>query len=104
MSPGSMYSFIRKIAVNGALAFRLREPAHRVDEIRLDTVEVVFRLGVDDAEDGVGVGPAADVGDAPVVARDGDVLRLLFPGGHFRRGRRLRERNRRRTSNENEAE
>jgi hypothetical protein len=35
-------------------------------------------LGVDHAEHGVRVGLAIDVGDAPVVADDGDLLRLSF--------------------------
>ena len=55
----------------------------RVDVVRLDAVEVVLGLRVDHAEHRVGVGLAVDVRDAPVVADDGDVLRLLLPAREF---------------------
>ena len=57
--------------------------AAQVDQIiGLDPVEVVFGLGIDHAEHGVGVGRAMDMGDAPLVAGDGDL-------GRRERGRRL---------------
>ena len=65
----------------------------RVEVVGLDAVEVVLGLRVDHAEHRVGVGLAVDVRDAPVVADDGDALRLLLPAGDvlvcggLRRGR-----------------
>ena len=68
-----------QVLVDLRFAFSLGEAAHRVDVVGFDAVEVVLGLGVLHAEDGVGVGFAVDVGDAPVVADDGDVGRLSFP-------------------------
>ena len=56
-------------------AFGLGEAAEGGQVVGLDPVEVVLGLGIGHAEHSVGVGAAVDVGDAPVVARDGD------PGG-----------------------
>ncbi len=53
------------------------------DVIGLDTVKVVLALGVDHSENGVGVGLARDVGDAPIVADDGHISCLLLPAGSF---------------------
>ena len=53
----------------------------RVDVVRLDAIEVVLGLRVHEPEDGVSVGLPVDVRDAPVVASDRDVLRLLLPSG-----------------------
>ena len=68
-----------QIAPDLGLARGLGEPPLRVDEVRLDTIEVVLGLGVHEPEDGVGVGLPVDVGDAEVITRDGDVLGLGFP-------------------------
>ena len=73
-----------QVLVDFGFAFGLRQAAHGVDVVGLDAIEVVFGLGVLHAEDGVGVGFAVDVGDAPVVADDGDAGRLLLPARDFR--------------------
>src|SRR5204862_1085782 len=65
-------------------ALGLGEPAHRVEVVRLDAIEIVLGLRVDCAEDRVGVGLPVDVGDAPVVADDRDGARLLLPSRRFR--------------------
>ena len=75
-----------KVAVDRGIAGRLGQPTLRVDEVHLDAIEVVLRLCVDEPEDGVSVGLSVDVRDAPVVASDGDVLRLLLPARGVRVG------------------
>ena len=70
-----------QILPDRALALRLGQPAHRVEVVGLDPVEVVLGLGVDHPEDRVGVGLPVDVGDAPVVPDDRDVARLGAPSG-----------------------
>jgi hypothetical protein len=62
-----------QIAVELLLALDFGEAAEGVDVVELDAVEVVLGLGVEEAEDGVGIGLSVDVGDAPRVANDGDV-------------------------------
>ena len=85
-----------QILVDLRFALRLGEPAHRVDVVRFDAIEVVLGLRVLEPEDRVRVGLAVDVGDAPVVAGDRDVLRLAFPRGQLGGGRlRLLRRERR---------
>ena len=59
-----------------ALALGFRQAAKAIQEVRLDPVEVVLGLRVDHAEDGVGVAAAMDMGDAPIIALDGDARRL----------------------------
>ena len=68
-----------QVAVERAFAFGLREAADRGQVVRLDAVEVVLGLRVDDAEYGVRVGAAVHVGNAPVVAGDRHGLRPLLP-------------------------
>ena len=77
---------LAQVLVDFAFAFGFGEAAQGIEIVGLDAVEVVLGLGVDHAEDGVGVGLAGDVGDAPVVADDGDV------GGFALRGARLPKR------------
>ncbi len=73
-----------QVTVDFALALRLGKPSDRVQVVRLDAIEVVLGLRVHDPEHGVRIGPPRDVRDAPVVANDGDALRLLLPGGGIR--------------------
>ncbi len=86
-----------QVAVDLLFAFRLGEPSDRIEVVRLDAVEIVLGLRVDDAEHRVRVGLAVHVRDAPRVADDRDVLRLPFRGGdvpvagRLRRARRARE-------------
>src|ERR1035438_7941305 len=68
-----------QIRIDGGFALRFRQAAHGVDVVRLDAIEVVFSLGVDGAEDGVGVRLAGDVRDTPVIANDCGVSRFPFP-------------------------
>ena len=68
-----------QILVDLGLALRLGEPALRVDEVRLDAVEVVFGLRVDHSEDSLRVGLAFDVCDPPIVAGDRDRLGETLP-------------------------
>ena len=56
--------------------FASASPAQCGEVIRLDAIEIVLGLRVDRAEHGIRIGPAVDVGDAPVVAGDGDRGRL----------------------------
>ena len=72
-----------QILIDLGFAFGLGQAAHGVDVVGLDAIEIVFGLGVHHAEDGVGVGLAVDVRDAPVVADDGDVVRLTRPTRGF---------------------
>ena len=67
MSAGIDEQLHAQVAVDFALALGLGKPALRVDEVRLDAVEIVFRLRVDHAEDGVSVGLAVHVRNAPIV-------------------------------------
>ncbi len=73
-----------QVLVDSAFAFGLGQPAHRVDVVGLDAVEIVFGLRVLRAEHRVRVGLAVDVRDAPVVPHDRHVLRLLLPARHVR--------------------
>ncbi|MCG3162548.1 MAG: hypothetical protein JMDDDDMK_03815 [Acidobacteria bacterium] len=77
--------FHSQIPPHGCFAFGLRQPPHRVEVVRLDPVEIVFGLGVDRAEDRIGVGLAVNVRDAPVIADDRDVASLLRPPLRFSR-------------------
>src|SRR5205807_3790736 len=61
--------------------FGFGETAHGVDVIGLYAVEVVLGLRINHAEDGVGIGFTVDMGDAPIVANDSNVARLLHPTG-----------------------
>ena len=70
-----------QVPVHLALALGLRQAPHGVQVVRLDAVEIVLGLRVHHAEDGVGIGLSVDVGNAPVVPDDGDVLGLSLPGG-----------------------
>ena len=63
----------------------------RVDEVGFDPVEIVFGLGIDHAEHGVGVGLALDVRNAEIIAGDGNGGLVLVPtvslwGGQGRGG------------------
>ena len=53
----------------------------REEEVVLDPVEVVLGLRVHETEHRIRIGLSVDVRDPPVVAGDGDVLRLRLPGG-----------------------
>ena len=68
-----------QIAEDLALPLGFGEPPHGVDEVRLDAIEVVLSLRVDDAEDRVRVRLAVDVRDTPIFADDRNVLRLPLP-------------------------
>src|SRR2546426_2311369 len=70
-----------QVLVDAGLALRLRQAPQRVEVIGFHPVEVVFGLSIHQAEDGVGVGPAVHVGNAPIVPDDGDVLGRLLPAG-----------------------
>ena len=91
-----------QVAIDLLLTLGLRKPPHRIDEIRLDAVEIVLRLLVDQAEHSVRVRLPVDVGDSPVIAGDRDALRLLLPGRNVRRSLRARTRDERESENENE--
>ena len=65
-----------QVAPDLGLAFDFGQPAHRIDVIEFDAVEIVLRLGVHQPEDGVGIGLAEYVGDAPFIAHDGHALGL----------------------------
>ena len=68
-----------QIPIDLAFPLRFGEAAHRIDEVRLDAIEIVLRLRVHQPEHRIGVGLAVNVGDAPGVARDRDVPRLALP-------------------------
>ena len=68
-----------QVLVDPRLALGFRQPPHRVQVVGLDAIEVVLSLRVDQAEHRVSVGLAVDVGDAPIIPEDGDVLRLSLP-------------------------
>jgi hypothetical protein len=70
-----------QVAVEFFLAFDFGEAAEGVNVVKLDAVEIVLGLRVEQAEDGVGVGFSEDVGNAPGVADDGDVAGVLLPAG-----------------------
>ena len=71
-----------QVAPDRRLALRLGEPALCVDEIGLDTVEVVFGLSIDHAEHGIGIRLALHMGNAKSVAGDADPGRLRPPARH----------------------
>ena len=92
-----------QVPVHRALALGLRQAPHGVDVVRLHPVEVVLRLGVHQAEDGVGIRFSVDVWNAPIVSDDGDVLGLSLPGGDlFVHGGLRGKRNECRRQDENE--
>ena len=81
---------LAKIAVNRRLSLRLRQQPQAVEVVALDAAEVILRLRVDHAEHRIGVGFAVDMRDAPVIADDADIFRMLPPariltGVRFRR-------------------
>src|SRR5207302_1163287 len=92
-----------QVAIDLSLSLGFGKPAHRVDVVRLDAIEVVLGLRVHEAENGVGVTLAVNVRDAPGVASDRDVPRLALAtyelrtrrlswrGGHLGRGNNARE-------------
>jgi hypothetical protein len=53
-----------------ALARALRQAAERVQVIGLDTIEIIFRLGVDRAEHGIRIRFTMNMRNAPVIAGD----------------------------------
>ena len=63
---------LAEVLPDGGLAFGFGGAAECGKVVHLHAVEVVLALGVDHAEDGIGVGVAVDMGDAPIVAHDGD--------------------------------
>ena len=77
-----------QVAVEFFFTFDLGEAAEGVDVVEFDAVEVVFGLGVEQAENGVSVCLAKNVGDAPSVADDGDLARVLLPAGEISGRRR----------------
>ena len=68
-----------QVAIDRGLTLGFGQPAHRVQVIGLDPVEVVLGLRIHHAEYRVGVGLAVDVRDAPVVPDDGDALGAPLP-------------------------
>ena len=68
-----------KVLPNGLFAVRLGGAAEIGQIIGFDPWEVVFRLSIDHPEHGLGIGPAMNVGDAPIVADDGDARCLGAP-------------------------
>jgi len=58
----------------GVFAIDCGEATRGGEQGLLDGEEVVFGVGVGEAVGGVGIGMAEDVGDAPGVAEDGDVV------------------------------
>ena len=75
-----------QVAPDRTFAFGFGETALRVDEVGFDPVEVVFGLGIDHAEHGVGVGLALDVRNAEIIAGDGNGGPVLVPAGAVRGG------------------
>ena len=71
--------FHPQILENPGFAFGFRQSTHGVQVVCFDAIEVVFSLGVDHPEDGVGICFAMNMRDAPIVASDGDALSLLLP-------------------------
>ena len=71
--------FHPQIPVDLRFAFRLGQASHGVQVIGFDAIEIVFSLGVDDAEDRIRIRLAGDVRNAPIVPHDRDVLSLVFP-------------------------
>ncbi len=67
------------------LALGLGEPALGEEEVALDAGEVVLGLGVEQAEDRVGVRRRRHVRDAPVVPDDGHAARPRLPALDLRR-------------------
>ncbi len=62
-----------------ALALCLGQSSHSVNVVCFDTIEIVFGLGIDHAEHGIGIRLTRDVRDAPIVADDADAPGLLLP-------------------------
>jgi hypothetical protein len=83
---------IPQIAINRAFSLRLGRASQRIEVVGLDAIEVVFRLGVKETKYRIGVGFSRDVRNSPVVAGDGNVLRLAGPSGEVSRGRGRRSR------------
>ena len=77
--------------IDRLLAFGFRQPSHRVEVIGLHAIKIVFRFGIDHAKHGVSVALPMDVGNPPIVADNGGVLRfrlysfVIGAGGERRR-------------------
>src|SRR2546425_1700405 len=67
------------------ISFGLGQPPHRVDVVRLDAIEIVLGLRVNHAEDGISVGLAVDVRNAPVVTDNRDRPRFTLPASELGR-------------------
>ena len=76
---------LAQVLPDRALALGLCEAAEADQIVALDAVEVVLGLGVDHPEDGVGIGLAHHVRNAPVVPRDRHVRGLREPACVLRR-------------------
>lgn len=74
---------LAEVLPDGGLSFGFGGAAQSGEVIHFDAVEVVLALGVDHAEDGIAVGMAVDVSDAPIVTDDGDASRFSFLAGEI---------------------
>src|SRR5262245_12446608 len=73
-----------QILVDFGLALRLSQPTHRVDVVGLDAIEIVFGLGIHRAEYRICIRLSVNVGDAPIVADNGDAACFLLPSRNLR--------------------
>ena len=80
-----------QVAVEGGFTLGLRQPTEAHEVVALDSIEIVLRLRIDHAEHRVSVGFAVDMCDAPIVADDVDLLRMLLPARTFARRRARRD-------------
>ncbi len=68
-----------QILPDPALAFSFRKSAQRDEIVCFDAIEVVFALRVDHAEDGISIGRAVDMRNAPIITGDVDGFRFGDP-------------------------
>ena len=69
----------QQVIVEFRFAFYLRFSTQFFDVIHLHPLKIVFALGVKKPKNGIGIGLAVDVRNAPIVSNDGDVFGLFFP-------------------------
>jgi len=79
---------LAQVTVDRTLAVGLGQAPQGVQVVGLNAPEVVLGLRVDQPEYRFGIGGGADMGDAPIVANDGDRMRFLLPALRLRTRRR----------------
>lgn len=82
---------VQQVVIEFARSFHFGHASQFFDIVRLHAVEIVLALRIQEPEDRVGIGLAINMGDAAVVADNGDSGGLFFPVTDLLRGKGLRQ-------------